>query len=305
MFSFVGYNFVGDVNGLDPAPTSLQQITSTTIQNGIFDNYTVTRDISFEYTTDIPSVWEYLTIMDANLNGNIRAGNIDFLVNQISKVKVKRRIKGSFDWITLYEIPVTGVESLNFVEQDNLNQWGIEYEYAFVPMINNEELNYITNSIVSKFNGVFICDVDTIFKFYSNVNYSGINKSNRTTVFEPLGGRYPVVVSNSATRYDSGSVSGNIILEEELNNYKLDRLANVQYRNKLFDFLVNKKAKVLKDWNGNIWLMVVVNSPSANFLPNSGMALAQANFDFVEVGDINNADDLYENGLVGISPVEG
>lgn len=303
MFSFVGYNFVGDLNALDPAPTSLDNITGTQIQNGIFDHINMTRDVVMPYSTEIPTAWDYLTVFNSSLNGTIDAGNIDFMAEQISKVRVKRRIKGTFEWITLYEIPIEKVEDLSFARRDNLNQWGVEYEYAFTPVMNeNDELNYITNSIVSDFSGVFICDMDTVFKFYSGVSYSGFMRTNKTSVFEPLGGRYPIVVSNAITQYESGTLKGNIILDEDLYGNKLSRLEEVGHRNLLMDFVTNKKAKVLKDWNGNIWLMVVVNNPQIEFFNNLGMGLSSVSIDMVQLGDPNNADDLYESGMVGIQP---
>lgn len=303
MFSFVGYNFIGDLNALDPAPTSLDNIRGTQIQNGIFDHINMTRDVAMPYSTEIPTAWDYLTVFDSSLNGTIDAGNIDFVADQISKIRVKRRVKGTFEWITLYEIPINSVEDLSFVRRDNLNRWGVEYEYALAPVMNeNDELNYITNTILSDFSGVFICDMETIFKFYSGVSFSGFARTNRTSVFEPLGGKYPIVVSNAITQYESGSLKGNVILEEDLYNNKLSRLEEVEHRNLLMDFVVNKKAKILKDWNGNIWLMVVVNSPQIEFFNSLGMGLSSVSMDIVQLGDANSADDLYESGVTDIQP---
>lgn len=247
MFGILGFNFLQDSYALNCTPTDLDNMTNTQIQNGIFDNLWMTNDTTQEYPSDIPTVWDYMTIMDANFNGTLMAGNIDFVGSQITAVRIKRRIKGTFDWIILYEIPISSIEDLTFSEPDNLNQYGVEYEYAFVPMIENDELNYITNSIVSQFNGVFICDMNTIFKYYTNVSYSSFSRTNRATVYEPLGKQYPVVVSNALTNYTTGSVDGTVIMDSDLYNSTISKLQEVQYREQLLDFLVNKKAKVLKD----------------------------------------------------------
>ena len=301
MFSIVGYNFVEDVDAITTTPTNLQNLNNTKIQNGIFDNLWITRDATSEYPSSIPTTWDYLTILNANFNGNLHAGNIDFVADQITAVRIKRRIKGTFDWIILYEIPINSIEDLSFVKQDNLNQNGVEYEYAFVPMIENNELNYITNSVVSEFNGVFICDINTIFKYYANVSYEAFERINRSTVFEPLGRQYPVVVSNALINYETGTINGTVILDEDLYNSALNRIGEVQYRNNLLDFLVNKKAKIIKDWCGGIWLCIIVGSPSISFFNEIGMGLAKVQFDFAQIGNANNADDLYNSGMIDIT----
>lgn len=301
MFSIVGYNFIEDINALDPTPTALNNIKSTQIQNGIFNHYNVTRDTSSTYTTQIPTMWDYLTIMDCNFNGTILAGNIEFSIRDITNLRIKRRIKGTFDWIILYDIPISGVESFNFTRTDYLNQHGVEYEYAFVPMINDTELNYITNSVESQFNGVFICDMESIFKYYAGVEYSGAIRKNPTTVYEPFGSQYPIVVANSALNYTSMNVRGAVITDEDLYNSSLNRINEVKYRNKLLDFMVNKRAKILKDWNGNIWLMVVTGNPNIQYMNQIGMGLASVEFSATEIGDANKAQDLYNSGMIDIT----
>lgn len=298
MFEILGYNFCQDSDALNATPTALTDITNTKLEHGIFDNLWMTRDVVSEYPSTIPTVWDYLTIMNADFNGDLLAGNIDFIGSQITKVRIKRRIAGTFDWMILYEIPVNDIEGLSFAVPDNLNQYGVTYEYAFVPMIDDSELNYITNQIYSEFNGVFICDMDTIFKYYTNVSYSNFTRTNRATVFEPLGRRYPVVVSNALVNYTTGTVDGTIITDDDLYNSTLDKLAEVQHREALLDFLVNKKAKVLKDWSGQIFLMVVVGSPNITYHNDIGMTLADVSFSFAQIGDASNTEDLYNSGML-------
>ena len=173
MIGLVGYNFYSDGNALDPTPTNINILTSTKAQNGIFDHFNVSRDTSFDYSTISPTDWNINTLMNADFNGNVSAGNVDQVASGITSIRVKRRIKGTFDWITIREIPVTSSEDLSFVITDNLNAYNVEYEYAYVPMMEDVEGSYIIESIVSKFEGVFICDVDTVFKFYAGVEYDG------------------------------------------------------------------------------------------------------------------------------------
>ena len=83
-----------------------------------------------------------------------------------------------------------------------------------------------------------------------------------------------------------------VLPNDYLENHNLDSLNMVQERKDLLDFLTNKKAKILKDWNGNIWLMVIVNSPSVSFERNSSMSLANVSASWAEIGNYNSQNDL-------------
>ena len=298
MFVICGYNFCKDGNTLDPSPISQTSYNSVKLENGIFSHWYVTNDVSQPYSSETPTAWEYLTIMDANFNGTLEAGNLDDVASEIDGLKIKRRKVGEFDWITLKYISVENLDNFSFSFNDNLNQSNVEYEYALVPVSSDVEGNYITERIKSKFNGVFICDIDTIYKFYAGVEYGTLNRVQKVGVFEPMGRKYPVVVSNALINYETGSFEGTILPKDYDINHKLDNLAMVKERKDLLDFLTNKKAKILKDWNGNIWLMIVTDNPTIDFLSGSSMSLANLNATWTEIGDANNGHDLYDCGII-------
>ena len=299
MFFLCGYDFCRDGNALNPSPLSPSVYKTVELTNGIFSHWNVTRDITSPYSSDEPTAWDYLTIMDANFNGTIEAGNVGYDLSQIEGIKVKRRKVDDYNWITIKYIPVGDLEEdLAFSLNDNTAQNGIEYEYAFVPVVSGIEGNYITNTIKSNFDGVFICDKDIIYKFYAGVNYGTNQRVQKIGVFEPLGRKYPVVISNSLINYETGSFSGTVLPNDYLNNKDLDKLSMVQERKDLLDFLTNKQPKILKDWNGNIWLMIITGNPNVSFQRSSAMKIADVSADWTEIGDYNSQKDLYEAGFV-------
>lgn len=299
MFFLCGYDFCRDGNALNPSPLSPSVYKTAELTNGIFSHWNVTRDITSPYSPDEPTAWDYLTIMDANFNGTIEAGNVGYDLSQIEGIKVKRRKVDDYNWITLKYIPVGDLEEdLAFSLNDNTAQNGIEYEYAFVPVVSGIEGNYITNTIKSNFDGVFICDKDIIYKFYAGVNYGTNQRVQKIGVFEPLGRKYPVVISNSLINYETGSFSGTVLPNDYLTNKDLDKLSMVQERKDLLDFLTNKQPKILKDWNGNIWLMIITGNPNVSFQRSSAMKIADVSADWTEIGDYNSQKDLYEAGFV-------
>lgn len=298
MIGFLGYDFCSGVGALDPVPTSINNITDTRLSNGIFDHWYLTSDTSEPYPTTIPDQWDYTTIMDVDFNGNVSAGNVDFTLAQITGFKIKRRVVGTFDWVTLVELPVATLEDLKISFNDNLNSNYTNYEYALVPMLNEIEGDYITNEVLSQFDGVFICDLETVYKFYAGVEYGDGTRVQKIGVFEPMGRKTPVVVSNALTNYETGNVQGTVLPSDYGQTGTYQPLALVQERKELLDFLTNKKAKVLKDWNGGTWLMMVVDTPTITYKTGSGMALANVGFNYVTLGDSNNQTDLYNSGIV-------
>ena len=298
MIGLVGYNFCADGNALDPTPTNINDITYTKVQNGIFDHFNVSRDTSFDYNSIIPTDWDMNTLMNADFAGNVSAGNVAQVAAGVTSVRVKRRIKGTFNWITIREIPVSKPEDLSFVITDNLNAYNVEYEYAYVPMMEDVEGNYIVESILSKFEGVFICDIDTVFKFYAGVEYDTNDAIQQVGVFQPYNRKYPIVVSNSIMQYQTGSIGGWVLPEDYEDTHVFDRSKIVKEKEVLLNFLMNKKPKILKDMNGNNWLVYFTGNPSVTYDNNYGQGMLKVSANWTEVGDPNDKTDLYENGLI-------
>lgn len=299
MFMICGYDFCKDENTLNPTPLSSSDYNFTMLKNGIFSHWYVTNDGEYPYSQEEPTTWDYLTIMNANLNGNLQAGNVSLLGDDIEGIKVKRRKIDSYDWITLKYIPVDELfESTTFSFNDYLNQNDTTYEYAFVPIINGVEENYITNTIASKFEGVFICDSETIYKFYNGVQYGSLERVQKIGVLEPFGSKYPVVVSNGMINYSKSSLKGTILNNDFENSHIIRRKEIAEKRETLLNFFTNKKAKILKDWNGNFWLMIIVDSPSVEFVNNYGMGISNISANWIEIGDPYNQQDLYNTGLL-------
>lgn len=298
MIELIGYNFFRDGNAIDPTPTNIQSITSTTLKNGIFDHFNVSDSVTFDYTTIVPTGWDVDTILNADFKGTTSAGNIDDTYKDIEKVRIKRRIKGTFEWTTLREIEINDIADLGFAITDNLNQYNIEYEYAFVPIVGDTEGNYIVESIMSKFRGVFICDSDVVMKLVAGVEYSGNTVNQQIGVFQPYNRQYPVVVSNSIIQYKTGNIGGWVLPESYEQDRNIDPVTITKEKESMIKFLTNKKPKIIKDSNGNSWLVYFTGSPSLSYENNYGQAMVKISAGWTEIGDSNSKDDLFASGLI-------
>lgn len=302
MIELLGYNFLYDGNALDPVPTNANSITTIKLTNGIFDHIDISSDVTTEYDSTIPTDWDISTLFDSNFNNNVQAGNISDILSSISGVKIKRRVQGTFDWITLKIIPVSDPEDLVFEIVDNIALNNTNYEYAIVPLTgsapNYIEGDYIIENILSQFDGVFICDINTIYKFYAGVQYGGTTTQQQVGVYPVLGKEKPIIISNGLINYQTGSVTGLILPPDYDDERILDRTVMVQQRDSLNAFLTNKQAKIIKDWNGNSWLCYITGNPSTAYVNSWGMGLMQSTMEWTEIGNPNNKSDLFNAGMI-------
>ncbi len=298
MFQFVGYDAFGGPDALRSAPSQVDKITSTRLTNAIFDHFNVTKNTNLPYNSTIPTEWDYDTIMDADFNGNIGAGNIDFLIEQISAIKIKRRKRGTFQWLTLETIPINKVEDLTFLFIDRLNAHGVEYEYAFVPILEDIEGDYIINSILSKFNGIFIGDFNSTYRLLYGTNYGTLVRNQQVATFNPLGKKYPVIMANGLSSYDSGTVSATILDDNFDDTRAVDAKATAKKLKEINNFLANRRPKILRDMNGCEWLCMITTNIQTTYDANSWMTVPQIQFNWTEIGDAESQSDLYSNGVL-------
>lgn len=308
---FLGYNFLQDRYSWQPVPTYLTNITNVKIENGIYDYFNITKDTNFPYITTYPTIWDNNTIMNADFNGNINAGNVDYDVGQINQIRVKRRKKGDFNWYTLFNVDINEISDIDFVRYDYLAQNDTEYEYAIVPIIGNVEGEYAVNSILSEFYGIFITDGESSYKLKENASYSSNERVRLSGTYEPYGAKYPVVISNGNLSYDKGTVSGDILIKNDkaqvvtdegitiyTGNEELDRKKTVERLESIKRFLTTPSSKILKDFNGNIWLVTLSDNLPITYYSEVGMGFAQVSFNWSQIGEADDGEDLYDAGLI-------
>jgi hypothetical protein len=299
MLSFCGYNFVEDMDALNFFLSLESNVTNSQLENGIYDYLDISKDVKTSYNIEEPS-WSYDTILDCDFNGNIAGGNVSYTLEQLSSIQIKRRLydpSNLGNWTVLCDIEVVNEGSIGFTMTDNLMPNGYTIEYAIVPIINGAEGLYITDNVESKFNGVYICDLDTMFKLYANVEYGDIINNQSIGVVETIGSQYPTIIRNNKIDYKKGSVKGKLLGANFETTRKINRNDVVTQINNYEKFLKNGKAKIIKDWNGNVWLITVVGAPTTTYDSNYGMGIASTNFEWVEQGKYSNQEDLYINGL--------
>ena len=242
-------------------------------------------------------------------------GNIELSYHiPITNLLVKRQdvddVSGG--WLTLYSQPITQASDMDFTFIDFLNQYGKTYKYALVPLLTQTQSGVeveveggytVSNEVQSVFDGVFIADSTGSQKCKANVGYGNVDMNQVVGSITPIGAKYPIIITNSHNQYHNGSISGTIVPDDYYFNGNLSRIDMVNKRNELEQFFTNKRVKVIKDWNGNIWLVMIVGNVSCTFNNNYGMGIVSFSTNWTEVGDPTNQQDLQATGLINVGGV--
>lgn len=242
-------------------------------------------------------------------------GNIELSYHiPITNLLVKRQdvddVSGG--WLTLYSQPISQASDMDFTFIDFLNQYGKTYKYALVPLLTQTQSGVeveveggytVSDEVQSVFDGVFIADSTGSQKCKANVGYGNVDMNQVVGSITPIGAKYPIIITNSHNQYHNGSISGTIVPDDYYFNGNLSRIDMVKKRNELEQFLTNKRVKVIKDWNGNIWLVMIEGNVSCTFNNNYGMGIVDFSTNWIEVGDPTNQQDLQATGLINVGGV--
>lgn len=315
MLGFMGLNLMFDENAIDASPSNIININSVELKNGIINDLYVTKDISKSYD-ELPE-WDNNTVMRAAFDNSLMAGNVDFLGQEVSKILVKRRESDDVvvNWVTLYSIDIDNdASNLNFTITDHYNKANTNYIYALVPLILQEQDGVTvevegapieSDIILSQFDGVFVCDMNNIYKLYAGVEYDSMTINQKAEAHVTLGNKYPIVVSNSNTRYRTSGITATILTPSYLDDRTLDRGEMVEYREILEDFFANNKPKILKDWNGNVWMIIFTDGISVSFDNSWSQGIATISGSWTEIGNANDTSALAYAGLTNIIDAGG
>ena len=267
------------------------EFTSVIIGNGIFDHLNITTDTSISYTNVQPE-WDENDVLNIKFNGDLTNGSPNY-----TKLVLKRKDATLLNWMNLSEVNVSyNVPTfINF--DDSFIPTGVAQEYALVVYVDDIPSEFHTVEITPTWGKYFLSDKNNKFVLNYAVIYSGHVQNIQNGVFMPIGAKYPIVVQNGEGNYRSGSLQFKVLGYQFEIDKRLDRVSIKKQTDDILTFLTNGKAKCLTDFNGNIYILKVVNSPQISYDGNWGNGITTISFDWVEQGKYNDYDSMLELGL--------
>ena len=298
---FINSQFIGDMHSICYTPIESDKYKNIKLQNAIFDAFSMTRDIYTSISSNYNKVWDVDTILYAEFQNTVSAGSVDWQKVDTPMFLIKRRESGEDDnsWITIAKYDIVDGDTVNETLIDFLNASKITYDYAFVPIRNGAEGEYIMNTVYSEFDGIAIMERGEYW--WSPITDAFVNTTRNVekSFNTMLNNRYPISVTRAITNYDSGDGHGMFLpfVEEECRFVSEDS-SRVRHQKKFMDFLTNYQPKILKTLDGRIWLVDVAPSPTDQ--ANGYYDERYVDFQWNEIGRYDSEKDLYRSNLLAV-----
>ena len=288
------------VTGTDTLKTTLNDnINAVDVMKCLINDLYVSANADYNKQND-SLIWDINTIFWATFQGNLLAGNILIPISAISSMRIKVREYGDTLWRTIYEYEINSEEDFNFAKTYYyLKGNKTQYEVAIVPVLNSTEANYITNTVISDFDGCYLCTQAKQYHAFINLSLEVTTNQNKEFI-TTLGRKKPFAISNGMSQYDTLSMSTSFVPMKD--NCQLDFENAVAYRREINKFLTENQAIILKDNRGRRWMVSAGNTISQTVDGHPDNIIY--NIDFTEVGDSDSTTDLYNAGLSDVD-VEG
>jgi len=295
MLFFCGNTMCAGKHSLDTSVIPVDNITTVTIQDCLADKLFISKNPDQEYSKSI-EYWNYDTIMIADFKNDLLAGNLAFALETVSSIRIKQREKGTFEWRTIYDIPIQKEEDLAFKRTYPYARSKTTYEFAVLPVLNNKvEGNVNITECYSEFAADYLIERDNMVQMILNIKYEQTRNQN-SDVVTTLGRKYPIYVCNGSANYDSGSFEVTFISLDTA-TCTFDVNDGINYRNQIDDFLTNKKKEIYKTSNGDMWLINVVDNIPRNIDEQKNPVHTVS---WVETGGYNSTTDMYMANLLDV-----
>lgn len=292
---FLGTVFGGGRHTMDTTPAEFGKEEKVTVSGCVADDLFIS-SADLSGVTEIPQTWDYYTILHALFNGTLLAGNVDFYVDNVDFFRIKRRKANDSKWLTLHEVVVNNADDMNINFVDIAARSKETYSYSIVPVIGGTEGNLYSNEITTDFCGLIISDRQTTYGTWLDIDIEH-GRNRPVSVVSTLNRKYPYVIYNGAGNFDSGRISA-MFAERDAVRDDWDFEGSHAFREGLQDFLCNGEAKIIKCDDGRMWLAAVSSQEVSNSVSGHEYAVVTS-FEFTEVGDCEDADDLRANNLTG------
>lgn len=289
---FLGMSYAG-ISASD-STVSNDPISRTKLSNTIVGEMYATKDILLKFNWNIPTSWDKNTMLHAKYEKSLHAGNIEYSTSFVSSVKIKKRFVGDFEWQTIYEQPVTKNDDFKIEFYDFYEPTGREIEYAYVIVNKGIDEESAKAVVKSEFHSYFICGQNgESYPMIANVS-NEYSYQRESQVIKTHGSKYPYVNNYGDTQYYGGTMTVSFFQFDEYCN--LDAENAWKYRNAIDKFLTDGNPKIIKSFEGDIWMVNIVNGVRRT---NSGhYQLVDQSFEWAEAGNPYSMKDLYENGFI-------
>lgn len=298
---FLGCTFSAEPETAISTTPPASDIEVLTIKNAIFEEVFVTEDEIENKDGNIPNIWTFAVRLHAFFNNDLFGGNVNFTEEIVDYIRIMKRTPKDVKFQTIFERKINENKDFNINLMDYMEPVG-KIEYAYVPVISGAESDYIISGVESKFDSHFLVGHDNAYPMILDVNSTETLNYNAGTI-KPLSRKYPITVYNGKGGYKSGDIECLFI---EYRDCELDAENATNYRNEVYNMLTDGTPKLLKDYDGNLYMVNVngsITESDRSHMYNQGMPVTyvKSKFSWVECADAYDAAELYYNGFIDVN----
>lgn len=262
------------------------------LSNMIIDMIDIEETLDIDSNNMVKPEFSMTSALVADFKNNLEGGNIGDGV-QIEYIRFKRRKVGDLQWQTMIDIPFD-----KNIENYDLNDYyvknGITYEYALVPVFQNQEGIGVSNSIMTKYFSLFLtgrnlngdlCNYPLRF----DLSLSDVTLNEDKTIVKTLSSQFPAFLCGSA-KYYTGTVTCSLISPTtEKNLGKIDMNTENIYRESFEEFIHTGRPMLIR--NHSFYLLGVLSEIKKTpiFGDDCAWGIWNYNFTFTQV---DKADDI-------------
>lgn len=303
------------VSATDNYSLIIEDLLPTNSANGVYNKYkivstatTVDNMVVSQTINNLSCSYPQSASSQISATNNCESGRIDLDVNitddlssyNINKYCLQFKKSDETRWITFsgskdgYELSSYMTSfSCSFIY--GINNTKYDFRIVLIDSSNRTRASY-TTQIESVFNNSFICDNYHTYNITKEWSINSYAQSNQNSVYETLKSRYPIISKNAIQSYKEGQFTALLLTSLSQQSADIDRLGQTELKREFETWLSNGNAKIIKTFNGDIWLVNVTNTISSNYYKQLGNGVASTNFAWVECGYIEN--DLARVGLI-------
>lgn len=293
---FFGNAFASTAAAFLSSPPPSSSIQTLTVQNAVFDELYVSVNVPdlSDFDGAVPAVWTFDTRLHAGFNGDLYGGNVSFSEQIVEAVRIKKRTRRDRNFQTIYEKRILKNEDFEIQLLDYLEPCG-DVDYMYAAVISGGENNAVVNTVTSSFDSCFLCEKGSSYPLILDTDFSK-QLNQRVSVVETWGRQYPLIVKNGTMKYYSGSIRCTFLEQSDSSVFGWKTGSGWEYRNLVYDFLTNGHPKILKDNEGNIYMIAVTGSAITEEKISS--AYIKTCFEITECGNAYDTGDLYDNHFI-------
>lgn len=257
------------------------------LTKGIIDDIYIEANTNItDESLEIPTTWSTATVLSCPFEDDLEAGSISGNEVQIDRIRFQKRLSDELEWSTVAEVEYVQGDHLLYEAIDKYVSNDFSYEYCMLPITASTPGDrVVSEQITVDFDGIFLSDSNYNYRLLYDLDRGAKQHNISSSTMQPLNSQYPIIQYGTSD-YVSFDVRSTIVSDATFtqNNGKANIKQEKLTRQQLLSFLKNRKPKIFRCDNGDLYVVNVTDTPKEE--PLEGViGIAKLSFSLVETAN--------------------